>query len=137
MHTESEDCAVARGNQPEKTFAFRFIDVGPKVLLELTNKTGHTLRSIDILTVFLKDHDTLNGRPSPAHIRFDTVKAMQPAEKAVLFHRTWIDGSPVNVEQDQLARLKVVAGLPNPYVLDISWEDVEGKTQFQRIPIGH
>jgi hypothetical protein len=131
-----EDWTVAASNKLEKTFAFRFIDVGPKVLLELTNRTTQALRSIDILTVFLKDKESLNGS-SQVHIRFDTVKAMRPGEKAVLFHRTWINGSPVNGEQDQLERLKIVAGEPNPYVLDISWEDLEGKTQFQRIPIGH
>ena len=38
---------------------------------------------------------------------------------------------------DLLARLKVIAGEIKPYVLDISWEDPEGKTRFQRIPVGH
>jgi len=36
-----------------------------------------------------------------------------------------------------LTRLKVIAGEVKPYVLDISWEDPEGKTRFQRIPVGH
>ena len=39
----------------EKSFIFRFIDARPKVLLELTNATEQTLKSIEILTVFLKD----------------------------------------------------------------------------------
>ncbi len=38
---------------------------------------------------------------------------------------------------DLLARLKVIAGEVRPYVLDISWQDPEGKTRFQRIPVGH
>src|SRR5687768_7148580 len=109
-------------NRPEKTFNFRFIDVGSKVLLELINATDRTLKSIEILTVFLKDEDTLGGGPSQAHIRFDAVKSMQPKEKAVLSHRTWINGSPADIDHDQLERLKIVAGETSPYVLDISWE---------------
>jgi hypothetical protein len=31
----------------------------------------------------------------------------------------------------------VIAGEANPYVLDLSWQDVDGKTRFQRIPVGH
>ena len=38
---------------------------------------------------------------------------------------------------DQLERLKVVPGEVRPYVLDVSWEDAEGKSRFQRIPVGH
>ena len=124
-------------NRPEKTFNFRFIDVGSKVLLELMNATDQTLRSIEILTVFLKDKETLGGGPSQAHIRFDAVKSMQPKGRAVLSHRTWINGMPADADHDQLDRLKVVAGEGNPYVLDISWEDLEGKARFQRIPVGH
>jgi hypothetical protein len=75
--------------------------------------------------------------PSRAHIRFDPIKSVQPNEKAVVSHRTWINGMPANDAQDQLARLEVVFGNTKPYVLDISWEDVNGKTQFQRIPVGH
>ena len=44
---------------------------------------------------------------------------------------------PAGEAQDQIARLEVVAGAVKPYVLDISWEDLDGKTQFQRIPVGH
>jgi DNA-binding response OmpR family regulator len=118
-------------------FEFRFVDTKQRVLLELTNKTEMTLKSIEILTVFLKDEETPGGGPSQAHIRFDRVKSVQPKEKAVLSHRTWINGKPATEEQDQLGRLEIIAGAVKPYVLDISWEDVEGKTQFQRIPIGH
>lgn len=121
----------------EKPFIFRFIDVTPRVLLELTNATEKTLRSIEILTVFLKDEETPGGGPSQAHIRFDAIKSMQPKETAVLSHRTWINGRPADAERDQLQRLKVIAGAVSPYVLDISWENAQGKTRFQRIPVGH
>jgi hypothetical protein len=62
---------------------------------------------------------------------------MRPGEKAVLSHRTWINGRPSDRSQDQLGRLKVIAGELSPYVLDISWQDVEGKARYQRIPVGH
>ena len=124
-------------NKIEKPCAFRFTDTSPKMLLELTNSTAQTLKSVEILTIFLKDEATEGGGPSQAHIRFDTVKSMQPKEHAVLSHRTWINGRPAESEADQLGRLKLIAGVANPYVLDISWEDAEGKTRFQRIPVGH
>jgi len=128
---------MSTNSKTEKTFIFRFIDAPPIVLLELTNATDNTLKSIEILTVFLKDEETQGRGPSQAHIRFDAVKSMQPKEKAVLSHRTWINGKPADTDRDQLGRLKVIPGQVNPYVLDISWEDVEGKTRFQRIPVGH
>ena len=103
----------------------------------MTNITETTLRSIEILTVFLRDEVTPGGGPSQAHIRFDAIKAMQPKEKAILSHRTWINGQPADIDRDQLERLKVIAGGVSPYVLDISWEDAEGKSRFQRIPVGH
>jgi hypothetical protein len=124
-------------SKTQKPFICRFIDVSPKVLLELTNETGQTVKSIEILTVFLKDEQTPGGGPSQAHIRFDAVKSMQPREKAVLSHRTWINGRPCDSDCDQLERLKIIPGEVSPYVLDISWEDSDGKTQFQRIPVGH
>ena len=124
-------------SKQEKPFIFRFIDARPKVLLELTNATEKTLKSIEILTVFLKDEETPGGGPSQAHIRFDAIKAMQPKETAVLSHRTWINGRPAGIDHDQLERLKVIAGEVSPYVLDISWEDAEGKARYQRIPVGH
>jgi len=117
----------------EKTFICRFIDGPSKVLLELTNATENSLKSIEILTVFLKEE----GGPSQAHIRFEGVRSMQPGEKAVLAHRTWINGQPADTDCDQLERLKVIPGEVSPYVLDISWEDAEGKARFQRIPVGH
>src|SRR5260370_22655455 len=92
----------------EKPFTFRFIDARPKVLLELTNATERTVKSIEILTIFLKDEDTPGGGPSQAHIRFDAIESMDPKEAAVLSHRTWINGKPVRADCDQLARLKVI-----------------------------
>ncbi len=112
------------------------METKPRVLLELTNTTEMTLKSIEILTVFLKDDGPIAG-PARAHIRFDRVNAVQPKAKAVISHRTWINGMPVSEEQDQIGRLQDVAGAVKPYVLDISWEDLEGKVQFQRIPVGH
>ena len=106
------------------------------MLMEITNTTANTLKSVEILTVFLKDEEG-SGGPSRAHIRFDPIKSVQPNEKAVISHRTWINGSPASDEEDQIGRLEVVAGAAKPYVLDISWEDVDGKTQFHRIPVGH
>jgi hypothetical protein len=125
------------GTKTDEALSIRFIDAGAKVLLELVNLTGETLRCVEILTIFLKDEETPGGGPSRAHIKFDALKSVRPQEKAVVPHRTWIDGKPVDVGQDQLERLKVVAGEDKPYVLDISWENSEGKTRYQRIPVGH
>ena len=104
--------------------------------MEITNTSEKTLKSVEILTVFLRN-DEGPGGPSLAHIRFDPIKSVQPNEKAVVSHRTWINGMPASDAQDQMARLEIVFGNTKPYVLDISWEDVNGKTQFQRIPVGH
>ena len=128
---------MASNGKTEKSFIFRFIDAPSTVLLELTNMTDHTLKSIEILTVFLKDEATSGGGPSQAHIRFDAVDSMKPREKAVLSHKTWINGKPANTDLDQLERLKILPGVESPYVLDISWEDAQGKARFQRIPVGH
>ena len=127
---------MSTNSKIQRTFICRFIDAAPKVLLELTNTTETSLKSIEILTVFLKD-DSLGGGPSQAHIRFEAVRSMQPKEKAVLSHRTWINGKPADADCDQLGRLKIIPGKVSPYVLDISWEDTEGKARFQRIPVGH
>ena len=117
-------------------FMIRFMDTKPRVLLELTNTTARTLKSIEILTVFLKDEESPGG-PSRAHVRFDHINSVQPNGRAVVSHRTWINGSPASDAKDQIGRLEVVPGTVKPYVLDISWEDVDGKVQFQRIVVGH
>ena len=121
----------------EKPFTARFVEAEPKVLLELMNTTNETLKCVEVLTIFLKDEATPGGGPSRANIKFEAVKSMQPKEKVVLSHRTWIDGKPVDPLQDQMACLRVVDGGVKPYVLDISWEDADGRSQFQRIPVGH
>lgn len=120
-----------------KPLTFEFIGTGSETLLQLSNATEQTLKSVEILTVFLKDEETHGGGPSQAHIKFEAVKSIQPKGRAVVAHRTWINGKPVGADNDQLQRLTVKAGQVSPYVLDISWQDTEGKTQFQRIPVGH
>jgi hypothetical protein len=123
--------------QPVKSLTFRFVDVDADVRLELSNETDHALKCVEILTVFLKDLETPGGGPSQAHIRFEQVGAIRPRENVVLSHKTWVNGKIADAGADLLARLKVIAGEVKPYVLDISWQDPEGKTRFQRIPVGH
>jgi hypothetical protein len=127
---------MSSARKADEIFTVKFIDDGSKVHLELMNECDQTLKSVEILTIFLKDDETPGG-PSQAHIRFEGLKEIRPKEKAVLSHRTWIDGKPSDPEHDQLKRLKAQAGELRPYVLDISWEDAEGKSRFQRIPVGH
>lgn len=121
----------------EKAFTFRFVDAGSNVSLELTNATDRTLKCVEVLTVFLKDEITPGGGPSQAHIRFDAIERILPTEKSIMSHRTWINGKPAAGELDLLGRLQLIAGSAHPYVLDISWQDSDGKTRFQRIPVGH
>jgi hypothetical protein len=122
---------------PVKPFTIRFAEAEAGPILELMNVSDQLVKSIEILTVFLKDEDTPGGGPSQAHIKFEEVRNLHANERVVLPHRTWINGKPVRDEQDQLERLRIIEGLPKPYVLDISWQDAEGKTCFQRIPVGH
>ena len=121
----------------QKPFTARFLDDDRRVLLELTNTSGEVLKGVEVLAIFLKDQGTPSGVPSQSHIKFEPIKSLYPKEKAVLSHRTWIDGRPSDAAHDQLERLKAVEGETKPYVLDISWENEEGKTRFQRIPVGH
>jgi hypothetical protein len=123
-------------NSSRAPLVIRFMDTKPRMLMEITNTTAKTLKSVEILTVFLTNEEGPAG-PSRAHIRFDPIKFVRANEKAVVSHKTWIDGMPASDGQDQIARLEAVAGTAKPYVLDISWEDVDGKMQFQRIPVGH
>lgn len=124
-------------NTTRKPLSFRFLDTKPRLLLELTNTTENILKSVEILAIFLKADDTVDGSLTQTHIKFDAIKSVLPQQAAVVSHRTWINGKPVNDERDQLARLKIVPGEFSPYVLDISWQDTEGKARFQRIPVGH
>src|ERR1044071_9069217 len=119
----------------EKTFTARLFDAGARVLLELTKTGDETCRCVEILAVFLKDEETPGGGPARAHIKFEPVKSVLPKEKAVVSHRTWVDGRPADAGRDQLGRLKAIEGEVEPYVLDISWQDAEGKTRYQRIPV--
>ena len=123
-------------NTKQQTLTAKFLDTKPRMLLELSNETDMTLRSVEILTVFLKQ-DATEIVPCEAHIKFDTIKSLPPQQTAVIAHRTWIDGKPARDEQDQMARLQVINGKVSPYVLDISWQDAAGKARFQRIPVGH
>ena len=120
-----------------KPLTFSFIDDEAAVRLQLSNDADVALKCVEILTVFLKDLETPGGGPSQAHIRFETVGSIRPKENVVLTHKTWVNGKVADASADLLARLKVVAGEAKPYVLDISWQDPEGKTRFQRIPVGH
>ncbi|MGH9903174.1 MAG: hypothetical protein ACRD68_15310 [Pyrinomonadaceae bacterium] len=128
---------MTTNSRTEGPFTARFVEAGETVLLELMNTTDQPLKCVEILTVFLKDEDTPGGGPSRAHIKFEAVRCVQPKEKVVFTHRTWIDGKPAAAHYDKLERLKVVAGGDTPYVLDISWEDGGGKSRYQRIPVGH
>jgi len=128
---------MTNSSNTEKPFTARLIDGGAGIRLELMNTTDRAFKCVEILAIFLKDEDTPGGGPSRAHIKFEALKYIQPGEKAVFSHKTWVDGKPEASASDQLARLEVVAGEVKPYVLDISWEDAEGKTRYQRIPVGH
>jgi len=119
----------------QKPLTFRFIDVEADVRLELTNDADQPLKCVEILTVFLKDLETPGGGPSQAHISFEPVGSIRPRGNVVLSHKTWVNGKIAAA--NLLARLEVIAGQVKPYVLDISWQDSEGKTRFQRIPVGH
>ena len=127
---------MSSNGQNPAPFTLSFIGDGSTTQLELMNATDQPLRCVEILTVFLKDEET-SGAPSRAHIRFEAVKHIQPKEKAVIPHKTLIDGKVADPADNGLERLKLIAGATRPYVLDISWEDPEGKTRFQRIPVGH
>src|SRR5215211_4457318 len=109
----------------DKPFTARFLDDDQKVLLELTNTSGEVLKGVEVLAIFLKDQGTPTGVPSQSHIKFEPIKSVYPRESAVLSHRTWIDGKPVEAARDQLDRLMAVEGKTKPYVLDISWENEE------------
>jgi hypothetical protein len=125
-------------SRTETPFTARFIDEGANTVLELMNTTDQLVRHVEVLTIFLKSEEGAGGNSiSQAHIKFETIKSIQPKEKTVLIHRTWIDGKPVAPHQDRLERLKVIAGGAKPYVLDISWENADGKSRYQRIPVGH
>jgi hypothetical protein len=119
-----------------RPFTFEFIDEGSQVLLALTNASEQMLKCVAVLDVFLKDEETPGG-PSTAHIKFKDIECVSPNERVLLSHRTWINGKPSDPDRDQLARLKIIEGVVKPYVLDIAWQNAEGRSRFQRIPVGH
>jgi hypothetical protein len=119
----------------QKPFTIRFIDLEADVRLELSNAADQPLKCVEILTVFLKDLETPGGGPSQAHIRFDAVPSIPPRGNVVLSHKTWVNGKISGA--DLMGRLKVITGQIKPYVLDISWQDPDGKARFQQIPVGH
>ena len=110
---------------------------GSNVLLELTNSTQETLKTVEVLTVFLKNDEAAASGPSQVHIRFEAIEHIHPAEKSTLDHTIYINGKPTEADCDRLQQLQAVDGKDKPYVLDISWQNPEGKTRFQRIPVGH
>jgi len=128
---------MVTGNKINDGLTAQFVENGTNLHLELTNATDQTLKSIEVLTIFLKDQETPGGGPSRAHIRFDAIQNLQARERVVVNHKTWIDGKPSDSDHDLIERLRVIAGELKPYVLDISWQDAEEKTRFQRIPVGH
>ena len=99
---------MTTSSNDKKPFIISFIDTKPRMLLELTNTTEMDLKCIEILTIFLKDEGPRAGS-SRAHIRFNRINSVQPKEKAIVSHRTWIDGMPASEAQDQIGRLEVVA----------------------------
>src|SRR5258707_15277642 len=134
QQTEIQEQTKIMSNK-EKPFTFRFVEADDSFRLELTNVTDRTLKSIEVLTVFLKDEVTPGGGPSQAHIRFDAIERILPTEKSIITHRTWINGKPAATERDLLGRLQPIAGAAHPYVLDISLQYVDRTTRSQRIPV--
>ena len=49
---------MGASDKTEKPFIYKFIDAPRTLLLELTNVTDHIVKSIEILTIFLKDEET-------------------------------------------------------------------------------
>jgi|SRR6185369_17511983 hypothetical protein len=124
-------------NNKPKPFTYQLVNDGSNVQLELTNATKHTYNHVEILTVFLKNEETAAAGPAQVHIRFEAVERILPSEKSIVPHTTLINREAVGADRDQLQRLQIIDGTAQPYVLDISWQDLEGKTRFQRIPVGH
>jgi hypothetical protein len=124
-------------NNKPKPFTYQLVNDGSNVQLELTNATKHTYNHVEILTVFLKNEETAAAGPAQVHIRVEAVERILPSEKSIVPHTTLINREAVGADRDQLQRLQIIDGTAQPYVLDISWQDLEGKTRFQRIPVGH
>jgi len=119
-----------------KPFQVDFVKEDSRTVMKLRNLSEESLKSVEILTVFLKD-ETSSGSPSRAHIRFESVNAISPKSIVALSHKTWANGRPVESADDQMERLQTVNGSSWPYVLDISWDNAEGRRCYQSIPVGH
>lgn len=115
----------------------RFIDEGPKLLLEVMNQPDQMLKCVEILTIFMKDKETPGGGTSRAHISFETLVSIRAEAKSVISHKTGIGGKPAALSQAQPTRLKVLAGEEKPYTLNFSWQGARGKAEYQRIPVSH
>jgi len=124
-------------NNKPKPFTYKLVNDGPDLSLELTNATRDVLKRVEILTVFLKNEEAMGIGPAQVHIRFEAVERILPAEKSIVSHSIWINGKPAETTGEHLQRLQAIEGKANPYVLDISWQNAEGRTRFQRIPVGH
>src|SRR4051812_30779686 len=120
MTRRQKENIMTNNGKTKEPFTIGFIDEGSKILLEVMNKSDQALTSVEILTVFLKDEETPGGGPSRAHISFEALISIQANGKSIMSHKTWVDGKPAALPQDQLARLKVMAGKVRPYVLDFS-----------------
>jgi hypothetical protein len=118
-------------------FTHRFVNEGSNVRLELTNATRETLKTVEVLTVFLKNEEAEIRGPSQVHIRFEAIERIHPAEKSIMHHTIYINGKAADADCDRLQQLQIEEGKDKPYVLDISWQNPEGRTRFQRIPVGH
>ena len=68
-------------NKSDAAVTASFVENGSDLHLELTNATDQTLKCIEVLTIFLKDHETPGGGPSRAHIRFDAIQNLQARER--------------------------------------------------------
>lgn len=122
-------------NHVENPFTFKFIDSESDVFLELCNECKQTLRNVEILTLVLEDEEIPGDISAKVSISFADIKFIKSKEGVILSHKIWIDGKPSEAKRDQLLRLKKIAGQVLTYVLDISWDNAEGKRRFQRIPI--
>lgn len=119
----------------ENPFMFRFTESESKVFLELFNGCYQTLRNVEIFTVVLDDEEIIDSIPPKVSISFADLKFINSKQWIILSHKTWIDGKPTHAKHDQLSRLKAITGQAKTYVLDISWDNAEGKRRFQRIPM--
>ena len=98
---EGQTLGIMTSNDNRAPLVIRFMDTKPRMLMEITNATTTTLKSVEILTVFLKDEQ---GSAAPlATFRFDP-QIQFNKRKGGCSHRTWINGRQRNDAQDQIGR---------------------------------